>query len=111
MQPLLGLTQVVGRAPRDDFFTVIEETLERFFEVEQFRPAIDDGEQVDAEGFLQRGVLVELVDNDFRHRVALELDDDAHSFAIGFVAQVANPFDLFLLYQRGDLFDQLTLFT
>ena len=52
------------------------------------------------------GMLVQLVDDDLGHRIALELDDDAHAVAVRFVAQIADAFDLFLVDQLGDLLDQ-----
>ena len=43
------------------------------------RRAVDQGDVDDAEGRLQRRVLVELVDDDFRLGALLELDDDPHA--------------------------------
>ena len=43
----------------------------------QLRPAVVDGEHVDRERRFQRGVLVEVVDDDLRDGLALEFDDDA----------------------------------
>ena len=51
-------------------------------------------------------MFVQLVDNDLGHRVALELNHDAHAVAIRFIAQIADAFDLFVVDQLGDLFDQ-----
>ena len=39
-------------------------------------------------------------------RVALELDDDAHAVAVGFVAEIRDALDAFLAHQLGDLLDQ-----
>ena len=70
MQPFFGLAQIVGGAPRHDFFAMIEEGFERLFEIQQLGLAVDDGEHIDAEGILQRGVLVKLIDDDLGDRVA-----------------------------------------
>ena len=58
--------------------------------------------------------LVELVQDDLRDRVALELDDDADlllrgRFAVGLVANLGDAFDPLFVDQVGDLFDQLRL--
>ena len=58
--------------------------------VQRLRPAVDQRQHDDAEGGLQLRVLVELVQDDLRLRVALELDDDAHAVAVGLVAQVGD---------------------
>ena len=54
-------------------------------------------------------VLVEVVENDLRHFAALQLDDDPHAVAIGFVAQVGDALDGLLAHQIGDPLDQLRL--
>ena len=67
----------------------------------------DDGQQDHAEGFLHLGVLEEIVEDELRFLAALQLDDDAHAFAGGFVAHVGDAFDLFGLHEFGDALDQL----
>ena len=51
-------------------------------------------------------MLVEVVQDDFRHFAALQLDDDAHALAIGLVAKIGNAFDGLFADQLGDLLDQ-----
>ena len=58
---------------------------------------------------LQRRVLVEVVQHDLRHLAALQLDDDPHAVAVGFVAQVGDALDRLLAHQVGDPLDQLRL--
>ena len=38
---------------------------------------------------------------------ALQFDDDAHAFAVAFVAHIGDAFDLLFLNQLGDRFDEL----
>ena len=73
------------------------------------RHAVDQRDRVHAERDLHRGVLVELVENDARHRVALELDHQAHAVAVGLVAQVGDLGDLLVVDEVGDLRDQPAL--
>ena len=63
---------------------------------------MDDGQHDDAEGGLQLGLLVELVEQHLGVLVPLELDDDPHPFAVRFVADIGDPLDLLLLDQVGD---------
>src|SRR3954447_16414594 len=51
----------------------------------------------------------QLVEHDLGGRVALEIDDDAHAMAVGFVADVADALDALVLGGFGDLFDQAVL--
>ena len=52
------------------------------------------------------GVLVEIVEDDVADLAALQVDDDAHAVAIGFVADVGDAFDRLLAHQFGDALDQ-----
>ena len=62
---------------------------DRVLELEQLRPAVIDRQHVDAERRFERGVLVEIVDDDLRIAVALEFDDDA-GVLVRLVAHVAD---------------------
>ena len=105
MEPLLRLAQVVGGAPGHHFFAVIQERFERLFEIEHLWAAVGNGEQIDAEGFLQRRVLIELVEDDVGYGIALELDDDAHSVAVRLIAEIGDSFNFLFLHQTGNLLD------
>ena len=52
------------------------------------------------------GVLVQLVQHHARNRIALELDDDAHSVLVGLVAQVGDALELLVAHQLGDVLDR-----
>ncbi len=66
-----------------------------------FGLAVVDGQHVDAEGGFQRRVLVEVVDENLRIAVALEIDD--HAGVLGaFVAHVADAGEDFLVGQICD---------
>ena len=69
------------------------------------RPAAGNRQHDDPERRLQLGVLVEVVQDDLGHLAALQLDDDPHAVAVGFVAQVRDAFDRFLAVQLGDVLD------
>ena len=58
-----------------------------------------------AEGALQRGETIKLVEDDVGDGVALELDHDAKTVAVGFVAQRRNALDLLLAPEFPDALD------
>ena len=62
----LGLAQQILRPPADDLDAVAQELLEHLLERQHLRPAVDQGQQDDADGLLQGRELVELVE----HQVA-----------------------------------------
>ena len=100
------LAQPVGGAPFDDLDLVGDVVAQRLVQRQRARHAVDQREAVDAEGVLQLGVLVQLVEHDLGVGVALELDDDAHALAGGLVAQVGDPGDGLGVDQVGDLLEQ-----
>ena len=72
---------------------------------ERSRHAVDQRDRVVAEGRLQRGVLVELVEYDLRDRLALQLDLDAHPGAVGVIGQIGDLVQDLVVRELGDLLD------
>ena len=105
----LGLLQLEDGAAGDDLAAVVDEMADGVAQGQDLRPVVDDGQHDDAEGGLHLGLLVELVEDDLRVLVPLQLDDDAHAVAVRLVAEVGDPFDLLLPHQFGDLLDQVGL--
>ncbi len=103
----LGLAQLVLGAADDDLALVRDVVLDQLLEAQGARHAVDQGDHVDPEGALHRRALVELVEDHLgRVAAALGLDHQAHAGAVGLVAQVGDPGDLFLADEVGDLRDQ-----
>ncbi len=71
---LLGLAQPVCGAPLDDLDLVVDPVRDETVDRQGARHAVDDREHVRAEVVLQLRVLVQVVEHDLRHRVALEHD-------------------------------------
>ncbi len=71
-------------------------------------PAVER-EHVHAEGRLQRGESVELIEHDIGDRVALQLDDHADAVAIALIAQIGDAFDTLFAHQLADLGDHRRL--
>ncbi len=107
----LGLAQLVLRAAGDDLALVADVVADQVAQRQRLRDVVDEGDGVDAERRLHRRVLVELVERDLRHRVALALDHQAHAGAIGLVAEVGDLGDLLVADEVGDLLDQAALAT
>ena len=63
--------------------------------------AVVDREHVGAEGVLQLGVLVEVVQHHVGELAPLELDHHAHARLVGLVADVGNALDLLVVDQLG----------
>ena len=77
---LLRFAQFEARPAQNDFAAMLDVSGVRLLERKQFRPAVIDREHDDRERAFHRGVLVEIVDDDLRIRVALQLDNDPRVF-------------------------------
>ncbi|MBP1770654.1 MAG: hypothetical protein H6P96_1272 [Candidatus Aminicenantes bacterium] len=109
MGPFLRLPQLEARPPQDDLLAVGDEVLHDIEEAQRLRLLVDDGQHDDAEGDLELGVLVEVVEDDLRQLSPLDLDDDAHALAVGLVADVGHPLDPLVVDELGDRFEQARL--
>ena len=103
---LAGLAQFVERAPANDFDAVVDEELDHRDQAKFARLTGDDGEQDHAERFLHLRLLEKIVEDELRFFAALHFDDDAHAFARRLVANVGDAFELFILNEVGDAFDE-----
>ena len=61
---VLGLAEAELGAAGDDVAAVLDVALDEFLDVHLLRPLLVEGEQGDAEGGFEGGLLVELVDDD-----------------------------------------------
>ena len=91
---LLGLAQPVAGPALDDLDLVRDPVGDELVEAQRARHAVDEREHVAAEVGLQLGVLVEVVQHDPGHGVALQHDDQPLAGAgRGVVADVGDPLD------------------
>ena len=88
-----ALVEQIFGAPGDDFLAEVEEGDQHVLQRQHLRPAAVQRDHVGAEARLHRGEAPELIEHDVGDRVALQLDDDAHAVAIGFVAQIRDALD------------------
>ena len=97
---VLGLAQL-GKAgsPRDHVAPVGDERLQHRLDVQDRRATLHDGEVDDAEGRLQIGLPVEVVDDHLGDDVLLQLDDQAHAVAVALVAHLPHALQLLVAHQ------------
>ena len=103
MRAVARLAEQELRAPADHLLAEGDEARQDVLEAQQLRAAAVQRHHVDAEARLQRREAVELVQHHVGDRVALQLDDDAHAVAVGFVADVGDALDPLVAHQLGDL--------
>ena len=102
---LLRLAKLELGAPRDDDTLEVEVVPDELEERKRPRDPVHERDGVVAEGRLERGVLVELVEDDLRDRLALELDLDAHPRLVRVVRQVGDLGENLVVRELGDLLD------
>ena len=99
-----GFAQLEPRPSRDHHDLVIEVVPEQLLQVERSGDSVDQPEHDHAEGVLQLGVLVELVQHDVGIGVSLQLDHQTHPAPpAGLVAEVRYVGDLPCLCELRDL--------
>jgi hypothetical protein len=81
LAPEARLVEVPQGAAGDHVAPVLDEAQQRRAQVEDLGPPVDDRQHVDAVRRLQRGHLVQVVEHDGGHGVALELEDHADAGA------------------------------
>ena len=93
------------RAAANDRDAVADELFQQLLERQRPRLAVDQRQEDQREGVLQRRELVELVEHDLGVGVALDLQDQPHRlFQIALVADRRDAFDLVVVDQIGDAF-------
>ena len=101
--PLLRLAQPVLRPAGYDLYLVVDVVREGLGQVEGARHRVHQGEHVDAEAGLQRGLLVEVVEHDVGVCVALQLNDQPGLLIGRGVQHPADAVELARPDQIGDL--------
>ena len=106
MRTVACLAQFKGHAPRDDFLAEIDKGADDLLQVQHLGASAIDGEYVAAEGALQRGVFEQLVQDDFRLMVALDLDHHTHPVAVRLIVGAGHAFDDLVFGQLYNSLDQ-----
>ncbi|CAI7652278.1 unnamed protein product, partial [Penicillium discolor] len=107
VQALLPAGETVPAAAGDDLDAVADVDAEHLLEPEGAGLAVDEGDVVDAEGVLQRGEPVELLQHGVRIETGLDPDGDAEAVvAVGEIGDVADALQLLRLHRVADLLDE-----
>ena len=104
--PGFGLLELEDRAPAHHLAAELQEVLAGLEEVQDLRALVDDGEEDDPEGVLQRGQLVQVVEDDLAGLALADVEHDAHPLARALVADVGDPVDPLVLHELDDLLDE-----
>ena len=84
---------------------MLDVAVDEFLQPQRLGPAVIDGQRVHGETRLQRGVLVEIVDDDLGDGVPLELDHHPRVF-VGLIAHRGDVADDLFVHQLGDALDE-----
>ena len=106
MGPVAGLGQQMLGAAAHHLLAEVGERGDHIAQVELLGPPAVERQHVGAEGRLQIGVAIELVEHHLSHGVALQLDDDPHAVAVRFVPDVRDTFDTLFTNEIGNTLDQ-----
>ena len=108
--PGFGLLQVEFRPADHHFLLVFDVIVEDLLQVQNLRLTVHQRQHDHAVGVLELGVLVQLVQDDRRVGVPLQVDDDADAvLQVRFVADVGDAFDGLVLDELSDFLNQLRL--
>ncbi|MPM56764.1 hypothetical protein SDC9_103578 [bioreactor metagenome] len=99
MEALLRAVEVIGRAAGDNVFLMLEIIIEHIAQRQYLRFAIHQHEHDHAEGGLQIGVFIELVENDAAVDVLFQFDHDTHARAVGFITQVGDALNALFVHK------------
>ena len=108
MGALLCFFEVVARAADDNFLLMREVFIQNFAQGKHLRLALifDQCKHIHREGGLHLRLREQAVQNDLRVRLALQLDHDAHTVAVGLVANVGNTLQTLLVDLIRHVFDE-----
>ena len=101
MATLTGFAQVEDGAACHHLAAVRQEDGQQVFQVAQTRLAVDQRHHVHAEGVLQLGLFVEVIQHHLGHRAALQLNHQTHAGFVRLVLDMADIFDFLFMDQLG----------
>src|SRR5713101_8448719 len=99
MESFLGLFQVKGGPPTNNFTTMSKKEHKRIPQVEKTRTTVNNSQEDDAERLLHRSQFVQLIEDYRRDSLALEFNHDTHAFTVGLIAQISDSLNPFFIDQ------------
>ena len=94
--------QFVFGAANHHLVAVFHIIMHQVAQIQKTRTAMHQGNVIDAERRLQRGKLIEFVENNVGHRLAFEFKNNAQTVAVRLVANVANAVYFLFFHQIGN---------
>ena len=104
-----GFAKFEHRSANDHVLAMLDECPEHISQVERAWLTLMDRQQINSVVFLKLRELVQAVEKNVGVLALLQLDNNTHSLAIGFIAKIGNSFDLLITNEVGNLFDQTGL--
>ncbi len=109
MGSLAGFAEQELGAPGHHVIAVVDKRLKKFFDIEGFGAAVDEGDVVDAERSLHLCHLVEFVEHNVGVGVRLEFDDNTHALVVRFVIDVGDAIEFLFVDKVGYIFNEFRL--
>ncbi len=82
MRPRLCLSEFKFSAAANDFAPKFDERFENLLEIQNLRLSVNNRNADDTERHLQGRKFVKFIENDLRHGIEFEFDNDADAFAV-----------------------------
>ena len=105
----LSLLEVELGTADDHLMAVIHEMLDEVLKVQRVGTTVDQRHVVHVERALQGGHLIQLVQHHLGIGIAFQFIDDADALTVGFVTDVGDAVQLFVVDQVGRLLDHVGL--
>ena len=102
MRAVASLIKFKFRATGNDLLAEGDERLQHLPQIHQLWTAIIQRQHIGTKAGLQLRIPIKLVQHHLGNRVALQLNDNAHTIAVTFVAQIGNALNRFIPHQISD---------
>ena len=106
MEPLLRLGEVELRPADDDIATVSHVVCDQCLETQGLGPVVHECDVDDTVCDLHVSLLEQVLEDDVRDGILVELDDDTHTVPVGLVPEIGYTLYLLVLDPLGDLLDE-----
>ena len=107
MGTFFRLAQIILRPTDNHIVTMVHKVRDAILQRQQLGTPFHQRYAIHAEAGLQRSHLEQFVQYDICVGVAFHIHHDTHAFTVGFVIGIADAFNLLVVYQIGNLFNQL----
>ena len=103
---LLRLFKVELRAAQHNFTLELDVFLQNIAQGEQLRLAVYNGQHDDTERDLHLRERIQVVQNELRGSLTLDVDGNVHTVAVGMIVDIGDAVDALILDKLCDVFDE-----